>query len=228
MKRITVFATLIPLLFLLNGVNAQNIYTSDSYYTAGSSILIKMSGYAVSISPISGLSTVKAVYELKDANGNIVYKWVHNCDNWDVSFEYGFWVLRMYDEFEIELPNMMGFFIFEDRPEGQWEIESYFDVTLSIDLGEHKHFRFNVYKGNLIDNLFAPIYLYKGYRVFGIEIAHFKAQLPPLGILLIPILIIIAIILFVRYVRFAYKEGKKFISLSKSKIRKELNRGEEK
>jgi len=213
MKRITIITTLIPILFLLfvNSVNAENIYTSDSYFTAGSVILIKLEGE-------TAVKPTGVVYELLDANGHVVYKWKHRPD---IVRRGGILDWYIYDEFEIKLPNMMGFFIFEDRPEGQWEIKTYFEYAKGIIEGSESRFHFNVYKGNVIDNLFAPIYIYKGYRVFGIEVAHMQFELFPFGWILTFIFAIFLFILSIKYIRFALKQGKIIISRSSARIKKE-------
>ena len=213
MKRITMITTLIPILFLLfvGSVNAEKIYTSDSYFTAGSVILMKIEG-ETSIKP-TGI-----VYELVDANGHTVYKWKHTPD---VMRQVGFLDWYIYDEFEIKLPNMMGFLIFEDRPEGQWKIKTHFEYAKGIIEGSESSFHFNVYKGNIIDNLFAPIYIYKGYKVFGIEIAHMQFKLFPFGWILTIILAIFLFFLSIKYIRFALKQVKIIISRSSARIKKE-------
>jgi len=216
-------STLIPLFLLFCSItffspdsSANNVETYSSYYTftGGSWLIVEMQD-----SGIQNIGKIRAEWVLKDSEGRVVYKWVHTPDAWQASLTGGWWA---YDKFEIQLPNMWFY------PEGEWTIEGQFKADITDFNPTVFVYKFNVEQGNWIDNLFAPIYLYKGFKIFGFEISNFHAELPSIGMMLIPILIIIAIILIIRYVRFVYKEGKKFISLSSSKIKKEWRAGEEK
>ena len=116
----------------------------------------------------------------------------------------------------------MNLLIFEERPEGEWEIKIYLEYAKGLIDGSEKHSYLNVHKGNILDNLFAPIYIYKGYRIFGIEIANMQFTVPPVGYIFIVILFIILVALLIRYVKFAYKESKEIAKKSKTRIREKL------
>jgi len=231
MKTKKLVATLIPsfLLFcsvIVLNVNAENYkeYYTNSTFTAGSTVIIHYYHRADNSITLP-VGKIYIYYELYDAEGNKVYKWVKTPRYYDYS------VTHQYaeDYFTFKIPNMIGFIIFEDRPEGEWTLKaSVHDSTGDVDFDSKRTYTFNVEKGAFIDNLFAPIYLYKGYKVFGIEIANFHVILPPIGYLLIPILVLILALLIIKYTKFVYKESKKFISLSSSKIKKEWRAGEEK
>ena len=223
MKAKKLISTLIPLFLLFCSImffspnsSANNVktYSSNYIYTGGSWIIVEMED-----SGVANVGDMVAEWVLKDSEDRIVYKWVHTPDIPPKKLEVGWWA---YDQFEIQLPNMWFY------PEGEWTIEGQFKADVS-DFNPTIHTgKIHVEQGNWIDNLFAPIYIYKSFKIFGFEISNFHAELPSIGMMLIPILIIIAIILIIRYVRFVYKEGKKFISLSSSKIKKEWRAGEEK
>lgn len=218
-----VITPLIPLLLLFcsilvfipnSSANSYMEYSTSYTFTGGSWLIVEMQD-----SGIQNIGKIRAEWVLKDSEGRIVYKWVHTPDAWQASLTGGWWA---YDKFEIQLPNMWFY------PEGEWTIEGQFKADIT-DFNPTVHiYKFNVAQGSFIDNLFAPIYIYKGFKIFGFEFSNFHAELPSIGVILIPILAIILIILIVRYVRFAYKESKKFISLSSSKIKKEWRAGEEK
>jgi len=218
MKRITMITTLIPILFLLfvGSVNAEKIYTSDSYFTAGSTVVIHY--YNNDFDFTLPVGKIYMYYELYDAKGNKVYKWVKT----PMYYEYSVTHQYAEDYFEFKIPNMMGFVIFDDRPEGEWTLKaSVHDATGDIDYSSIINYKFNVYRGNIIDNLFAPIYVYKGYKVFGIEVAHMQFKLFPLGWIITFILAIFLFVLLIRYIRFALKQGKIIISRSSARIKKE-------
>jgi len=213
--------TLIPIFLLLINVLASPVsaidenyktYETSSYYTAGSVILIKIEGE-------TAVKPTGIVYELLDAYGHMVYRWKHRPD---VTRQIGVLNWYIYDEFEIKLPNMMNLLIFEERPEGEWEIKTYLEYSKGLIDGSEKHSYLNVHKGNILDNLFAPIYIYKGYRIFGIEIANMQFTVPPVGYIFIVILFIILVALLIRYIKFAYKESKEIAKKSKTRIREKL------
>lgn len=227
-----IVTTLIPIFFLfifLNFVNSENnkIYYPEYYpegrtFSAGSTVLIHYYNYDHDITIPIG--KVYMHYELIDAEGKTVYKWIKE-PRW---YYYSATTQYAEDYFEFQIPLMMSMIIFEERPEGEWTlIASVHDEAGDVDFSSIIEYKFEVVKGHFIDNLFAPIYIYRGYKVFGLEIANFHGELPPIGFLLIPIIIVILIIFIIRYIRFVYKTGKKFISLSSIKINEGWRTGEE-
>ena len=222
MKANKVITTLIPLFLLFCSItffssnssanNNVETYSSNNIFTGGSWIILEIED-----SGIQSIGKIRAEWILKDSEGNVIYKWVHTPDAWQSSLTGGW---RAYDKFEIQLPNMWFY------PEGEWTIEGQFKSDITDFNPTVFVYKFNVEHGNWIDNLFAPIYLYKGFKIFGFEVSNFHAILPPIGYLLMPILVLIAVFLVIRYIRFTYKEGKKFISLSSYKIKRELGTGE--
>jgi len=197
------------LLVLSNNCKAQNIendriylygddtysvnFTSSQVYTAGSTLRITVYGNTLSEHDIA--------YELKDSEGKMVYRWQHAPDIRKGTYNQ--------DTFEITIPNMWG------RPTGEWEIEIYFAHSIY----DHLHIHFQVQKGNFWDNLNAPIYIYKGFRIFNYEVSNIKMQLPSIFMLISPLILFLIIFFTIKYVKFAYKEGKSIISLSSKRIK---------
>lgn len=216
--------TLIPLFLLFNfsnfvnsEENAETIYETGSVFTAGSTVFIHY--YHEDDDFTLPIGNIYMHYELVDANGDTVYKWIKK-PKW-----YYYSATRQYaeDYFEFKIPAMMGMIFFEERPEGTWTLKTgVYDATGDVDYSSRIDYKLYVQKGNILDNLFAPIYIYKGYEIFGIEITNMRITLPPIGYLIAFILFIILVVLLVKYIKFAYKEGGEIIKRSNRKIKKEI------
>lgn len=212
--------TLIPIFLLLIVVMPQNIvsatdekeeyktYESEYYFTAGSWVTVEMSDFS-----LYQIGTIRAKWTLKDASGNTVYVWKHEPDRIVYRPE-GIYVY--YDKFEIQLPAMWG------KEEGEWKIEGEFEATVSDFNPTVHYYKLNVRKGNVLDNLFAPIYIFNKFKIFGIETGYIQFKMFPIGYIVTVILIILLIILLIRYVKFAYKESREIVKKSKTRIREKI------
>ena len=221
--------TLIPIFLLLIVVMPQNnvsaiddkeeykTYESGYWYyfncTAGSWVIVEIEDFS-----FFQLGDVRVKWTLKDASGNTVYVWKHEPDK--KTFYYnpiiGRFIYTYYDKFDIQLPVMWW------KEEGEWEIEGEFEATVS-DFNPTVHYcKLNVSKGNVLDNLFAPIYIFNKFKIFGIETGYIQFKMFPIGYIVTVILIILLIILLVRYMKFAVKESKEIVKKSKTRIKEKL------
>jgi len=214
--------TLIPIFLLLIVVMPQNIvsatdekeeyktYESEYYFTAGSWVTVEMEDFS-----FFPLGNVRAKWILKDAEGNIVYVWKHEPDS--ITYRpIPLDIYVFYDKFEIQLPVMWL------KEEGEWQIVGEFEATVSDFNPTVHYYKLNVRKGNVLDNLFAPIYIFNKFKILGIETGYIQFKMFPIGYIVTVILIILLIILLIRYIKFAYKESREIVKKSKTRIREKL------
>ncbi len=179
---------------------------SSNVYVAGSTIHMNIHGTTMTERDI--------VYRMKDAHGDVVYKWKHKPDvqKEKYSSPIGDYVIYSQDSFEMKIPTMWG------RPEGEWKIDAYFvnqvqnPVTLT----------FNVQQGSFWDNyIFAPTYIYEGQSILGFEVSNFHVELPPLFHMTAPIFALFGAIIYISYLRReVYPEAKELVSRSSTSIQK--------
>jgi len=182
-----------------------DVYVNGTY-TSGSwvSLQIEQAG-------VKKIGELKVEWTLRDADGDVVYKWVHEPDWWKEDPIIGYWAGR--DKFEIQLPCM---FL---KEEGQWTIDARFKADITDFNPDVVHFYINVKKGSLVDNLFAPIYIHSNPEVSGIKLGYIQFTLFPIGYIVAFILGIIFIVLMVRYIRSAIHEGSEIIKKSNERIK---------
>jgi len=177
----------------------------DRTYTSGSWMVfeIEQSGF-------TSIGDEYVEWKLIDNEGKTVYVWKHEPDyhTWDSIT--GAWSAK--DRFEIQLPCLL----FKNA--GSWTVDAQFKATVSDFNSQVIHFHINVEKGSIIDNLFAPIYVYNNPKVAGIQLGYIQFTLFPLGYIVAVILAIILVVFMIRYARSAVHEGKEIIKKSSERI----------
>jgi len=182
-----------------------DVYVNGTY-TSGSWMVfeIEQSGF-------TSIGDEYAEWRLLDSEGKTVYVWKHEPDEHTWNKYSGAWWAK--DRFEIQLPCLLL------KNAGSWTVDAQFKATVSDFNSQVIHFHINVKKGSLVDNLFAPIYVYNNPEVSGIKLGYIQFTLFPLGYIVAFILGIIFIVLMVRYIRSAIHEGGEIIKKSNERIK---------
>lgn len=218
-KRTLLIATLIPLFLslsyciIIDDVNADEVETKSSQqiFTAGSTIIITHFEEGGDWIPPTIIGDLHMEYTLKDANNDVVWKWETEPDAYE--FRAGYQMVR--DRFEFEIPMMWG------RPSGQWTLTAKIkDDAGNEDISLGVNYLFQVKSGGIWENVNAPIYIYHSKTSFIFFESKFAMQLPSLLMLISPVIIFIVVFFLLKYMKFAVKEGKEVVSLSRSSIKK--------
>ena len=138
--------------------------------------------------PLPGKYPERCRYELYNPSNQLVYK-IDTKTDYVKELGYGHWYVQMEDK-DLRVPAF--------PQEGQWKLKMTFYckawiIDNYVAVGET---RFNVIRGSLISNLFAPIYLYHpGLPLLGGEVC---VALPGIFWFMLPFLILALIAILIR------------------------------
>lgn len=184
-----------------------NEYISDRTFVAGSHVIV---GFIYSSDWGSNTGPLKAVWVLKDSNGDTVFEWSHTPDEWKITA--GSWYAK--DTFDIQIPVMWG------KEDGIWKIEGYVENGLGGKT-EPVEYTFTVKTGGFFDNMNAPIYIYATQKWWIFTVGEVRWELPSPALITSPAwLLLLAFGLVVLFKKMA-KSGWEQIEASKAYLKRQ-------